>query len=87
MNGNSATFVFTTTYDQNKPFSYLAIHLSLPHTFVQGWAAAVYGRVVKGVVMGSEYYMGDLGPKKMSSFYKILPKGLETTCITIYITV
>ncbi len=84
---NSTTFVFTIPYNVDKPFKYLNISLRPQHTLGEGWAAAIYGRAFKGVVMGDEYYMGDLGTSKMSSFYEISPTKRGTTCITIYISI
>ena len=93
-NGDSGTYVFSIPYNSEKPFSYLNIHLRPLHTLTKGWAAAIYGHAVKGVVMGDQYYVGDLGPEKMSSFIQISQTGQNTTyitkrttCITIYITI
>jgi hypothetical protein len=85
--GNSNTYVFTVPLDPNKPFSYLDIHLSPEYSFPKGLAATIDSYVVKGIVMGQSYYVGDLGPDKMSSFYQISPIGQEATCLSIFIVI
>ena len=81
------TFIFTFPYNFNRPFRYLDIHLRPEYTTLgEGRAAVIYGCAVKGARMGNQYYVGDLGPSKMSSFYEVSPtKG--TTSITLYITI
>ena len=85
--GNDTTFVFAMSCDANNTFSYLDIHLRPQYTLGEGQAAVIHGRTVKGVVMDDLYYMGDLGPKKMSSFYQISQTGKEVTGIVIFIVI
>ena len=47
-NESSNTYVFTIPYNLNNSFSYLAIHMRPQQTLGEGWAAAIYGRAVKG---------------------------------------
>ena len=81
--GSQKNFVFEITYNRNHPISYLSIHLrDTLYNLGEGRAAALYARPYKGGVRCPEYFIGDLGPKKMSSFYQ-LEKGVTKISITI----
>jgi hypothetical protein len=84
---DSATYVFAIPYDSCKPLQYITIHLRDGYTFDEGQAAILYGHTVTNdVVMGDRYYIGDLGPDKMSAIYQVSPTKKKVTCITLYIT-
>ncbi len=81
--GSQKNFVFEITYNRNHPISYLSIHLrDNLYTLGEGRAAAIYARPYKGGVICQEYFIGYLGPRKMSSFYQ-LEEGVTKISITI----
>ncbi len=81
--GSQKNFVFEITYNRNHPISYVSIHLrDNLYTLGEGRAAAIYARPYKGGVICQEYFIGDLGPKKMSSFYQ-LEDGVTKIVVTL----
>ena len=68
----STTYVFTISYTQVQQFSHLGVNVHSKYAFPDSSAAAVFGRLTKGISMGkTNYYMGDLGPLKRQSLYQI----------------
>lgn len=81
--GSQKNFVFEITYNRNQPISYLSIHLrDTLYISGEGRAAAIYARPYKEGVIYPEYFIGDLGPKKMSSFYQ-LEDGVTKISVTL----
>jgi hypothetical protein len=83
---DDSTYWFGIAYDENNPLLYLAVHLPPQYTWPEGQAAVIRCHTNKGYKMGHPYYIGYLGPEKMSSFCQILQQERGVTGLVIMIT-
>lgn len=82
---NTTTHIYFVLNDAHQPVRYLAIALNAP--LRKGLAVAIYGKTVRGVSMGEEYFLGDLRQERPVSFFKISQMVPGTTCITLYVII
>jgi hypothetical protein len=82
---DTMTYIYAFAIDPQKPPPYIAVWLDDRDLEIEeGYAAVIFGRAPKGIVMGEEYYIGYLDPSTISSFIRLaLEPG--TTGITLYI--
>lgn len=82
-----STFVYTMPNDFVNPVSYLSISLNPICGFRRDRAAGIWAYTTKGVVLGDQYFVGTLGPNKLSCFIQIRPVAPDVDGITVFIIV
>ncbi|KAI5455684.1 hypothetical protein BGZ63DRAFT_468455 [Mariannaea sp. PMI_226] len=82
---NCHTFVYGMPYNCQDPIEYVAITLNPAIQFREGQAATIYARTTKGPRNDNEYFLGSLGPEKLSSFMKTRERMRDVDGVLFYI--